>query len=135
LLDYATTQENRKGRVRLSGQHEQLIVVRQGGQIELQDTLDLGFPVGLVTNIGEFVDELSIDLRPGDGVVLYSDGITEAENEIGEFYGLERLCQVVSQQWTQPAETVKETVVTDVRQFIGQQTVYDDLTLLVIKQK
>ncbi|MBN1991980.1 MAG: SpoIIE family protein phosphatase [Anaerolineae bacterium] len=135
LLDYATSQENQMGRMRLSGQHEQLIVVRQGGQIELQNTLDLGFPVGLVTNIGQFVDELSIDLQSGDGVVLYSDGITEAENKAGDFYGLERLCTVVGQHWAQPAEVIKEAVVTDVRQFIGQQKLYDDLTLLVIKQK
>lgn len=59
----------------------------------------------------------------------------EAENEVGGFYRLERLCRVVGQQWTQPTVTSKEAVVADVRQFIGAQQVYDDLTLLVMKQK
>ena len=74
-------------------------------------------------------------MQPGDGVVLYSDGITEATNGVGEFYGLERLCEVVGQYWTQPAEEIKEHVVSDVREFIGQQPLNDDLTLVVVKQQ
>jgi serine phosphatase RsbU (regulator of sigma subunit) len=134
LLDYAVASGNRAGRVRVSGQHEQLIVVRQDGQVALQDTFDLGFPLGLEANVARFVDEVAIDLQPGDGVVLYSDGITEATNEREEFYGLQRLCKVVSRHWSQPAETIKERVVTDVQNFIGQQPLYDDLTLVVVKQ-
>ncbi len=117
-----------------SGQHEQMLVVRQGGQVEMVDTLDLGFPLGLEPEITRFVDETSIELQPGDGIVLYSDGITEAENAGGEFYGMERLCDVVSVHWTGAAKAVKDAVVADVRGFIGEQMVYDDLTLLVIKQ-
>ncbi len=128
LLDYET------GKMHVSGQHELLIVVRKGGKIELLDTVDLGFPLGLVTGIAEWISEVDIDLRPGDGIVLYSDGITEAENEKREFYGLERLCDVVSAQWSNPAEAIKEAVITDVHRFIGKQKVYDDLTLLVVKQ-
>jgi serine phosphatase RsbU (regulator of sigma subunit) len=48
---------------------------------------------------------------------------------------LERLCQVVSAHWDKPAEAIKDAVVADGREFIGQQKVYDDLTLLVVKQK
>jgi len=74
-------------------------------------------------------------LQPGDGVVLCSDGITEAENAEKEFYGMERLCGVVSAHWAESAEAIKDAVVSDVRAFIGQQAVYDDLTLVVVKQK
>jgi len=128
VLDYE------KGLVRLSGQHEQLIVVRKDGAVELQDTLDLGFPVGIIEDIADFVGEIRVTLAAGDGVVLYSDGITEAENVAGDFYGLPRLCQVVSQNWLGPAEAIKDAVITDVYTFIGQQKIYDDLTLLVLKQ-
>jgi phosphoserine phosphatase RsbU/P len=129
LLDYQT------GRLRLSGQHEQLIVMRRDGQLELVDTLDLGLPVGLVAGIAEFVNETAIELEPGDGIVLYSDGFTEAENAAGEFYGLQRLCDAVSQHWVGTAQEVKDAVVADARAFISGHTVYDDLALLVIKQK
>jgi sigma-B regulation protein RsbU (phosphoserine phosphatase) len=121
--------------LKASGQHEQVIIVRQNGKIELLDTLELGLPLGLEADIARFVKEAPIDLQPGEGIVLYSDGITEAQNAAGEFYGLPRLCNIISQQWTQPALAIKEVVIADVRAFIGKQMVYDDLALLVVKQK
>ena len=129
LLDYQL------GQMRVSGQHEQVIVGRKGGQVELKDTLNLGIPLGLVTGMAEFVHKTSISLQPGDGIVLYSDGITEAENEAEEFYGLERLCQVVGEHWEGTAEEVRDSVIADVKAFIGEQKVYDDITLVVVKQK
>ncbi len=121
--------------LRLSGQHESLIVVRKGGEIEIIDTIDLGFPVGLEEDISDFLGETEISLNPGDVVVLYTDGITEAEDPVGEMYGLERLCEIVSQNWEQSAQEIKTAVINDVKQHIDTQTVYDDITLLVIKQK
>jgi serine phosphatase RsbU (regulator of sigma subunit) len=80
------------------------------------------------------VHKTSIDLQSGDGIVLYSDGITEAENEAQELYGLERLCQVVQGHWDGSAEEVKDAIVTDVQGYIGKQKVHDDITLVVVKQ-
>jgi sigma-B regulation protein RsbU (phosphoserine phosphatase) len=48
---------------------------------------------------------------------------------------IERLCQVIKQNWQHTANEIKKAVIDDVRQFIGQQKVYDDITLLVIKPK
>ena len=119
----------------MSGQHEELIVVRQRGEIELVDTMPLGFPVGLDDDIAAFVNEATIELLPGDGVVLYTDGITEAENSANEQYGMERLCETIRHHWAASAEAIKTAVIDDVRQFIGAQTVFDDITLVVLKQK
>ena len=77
----------------------------------------------------------SVRLEPGDGIVLYTDGITEAENMANEQYGLARLCAVVSRHWSESAEAIKEAVVSDVAAYIGAQTVYDDITLVVLKQQ
>ena len=129
LLDYAA------GEVRLSGQHEEMLVVRQDGSIERVETVDLGFPIGLVDEIAGYIQYRTVVLQPGDGVVLYTDGITEAENVAGEQYGLARLCAVVCQHWGQAADTIKEAVVADVQQHIGGHQVYDDLTLVVVKQQ
>ena len=96
LLDYTA------GDVRLSGQHEHMLVVRGDGTVEVVDTIDLGFPVALTADIADFIQHTTVHLQPGDGVVLYTDGITEAENLVGEQYGLARLCTVVSQHWTAP---------------------------------
>jgi serine phosphatase RsbU (regulator of sigma subunit) len=129
LLDY------HHDKLRLSGQHEEMIVVRSGGKIERVDTIDLGFPIGLVADIADFVADAEIQLHPGDVVVLYTDGIPEAENSQGVQYGIERLCQILSHNWRQSAREIRQAVIEDVRRHIGTQKVYDDITLLVIKPK
>jgi predicted ATPase/serine phosphatase RsbU (regulator of sigma subunit)/tRNA A-37 threonylcarbamoyl transferase component Bud32 len=128
LLEY---QDNA---VHLSGQHEEMIVVRQG-QVECIDTDALGFPIGLDEDIGAFVAQEKVTLNAGDVVVLYTDGITEAENLDLEQYGLERLCEAVKQNWQCSAQDIRQAVISDVRQYIGEQKVFDDITLLVLKQK
>ena len=129
LLDY------QEGTFHLSGQHEEIIVVRSGGSVERIDTIDLGFPIGLEADITDFVAQTSVQLNPRDLVVLYTDGITEAENMAGMQYGLERLCEVVSQNWQLSAGEIRETVIDDLKRHIGQQKVYDDITLLVLKHQ
>ncbi|RKZ73276.1 MAG: serine/threonine protein phosphatase [Candidatus Parabeggiatoa sp. nov. 1] len=128
LVDYQQNQ------LYLSGQHEEMIVVRNG-EVELIDTVDLGFPLGLEEDIADFVAETKVSLNQGDVVALYTDGITEAENIDGQMYGLERLCEVVKQNWQRTAEEIQQAVIGDVRQFIGEQQVFDDIALLVLKQK
>jgi len=134
LLDYHPRLDG-GGHLWASGQHEELIVVRRGGEIECIDTLDLGFPVALDDDIADFIGRHQVELEPGDGVVLYTDGITEAENAANEQYGLERLCAIIHQHWAEPADAIKTAVIDDVRRFIGEQTVFDDITLLVLKQQ
>ncbi|MCT7994877.1 AAA family ATPase [Laspinema olomoucense] len=129
LLDYADRV------LRITGQHEEVLVVRGTGEIERIDTIDLGFPVGLEMDISDFITQAEVELNPGDGVVLYTDGIPEAENMAGEFYGMDRLCAVVSQYWQESAEAIRSGVIQDVREFIGEQKVFDDITLVVMKQR
>jgi predicted ATPase/serine phosphatase RsbU (regulator of sigma subunit) len=122
------------GILRLSGQHEYLIVVRKGN-LEVIDTLDLGFPIGVTEDIAELVAQTPVSLTPGDVVVLYTDGITEALNIDKVEYGLEQLCEVVKQNWQRSAGEIRQAVIDDVRRYIGEQKVFDDITLLVLKQK
>ena len=129
LLNYAN------GRISISGQHEETLVVRKGGKIERIDMIDLGFPIGLDEDISALIGHVLVDLEPGDGVVLYTDGIPEARNIHKKFYGIERLCEVVSQNWHLSAEQIKQAAIDDLREFIGTQKVFDDITLLVLKQQ
>jgi two-component system sensor histidine kinase ChiS len=129
LLDY------HQGQLCLSGQHEEIIVVRADGSLERIDTIDLGFPIGLEADIADFVAQTQVQLQSGDVVVLYTDGITEAENLAGMQYGIERLCEVVRLNRQYSADEIKQAVIDDVRSHIGTQKVYDDITLLILKQK
>lgn len=135
LLDYRPEDSDAAaGHLRISGQHESVIVVRVGGDVELVDTIDLGLPLGLVDDIGSFVAETSIPLHTGDTVVLYTDGITEAADRDHNLYGLERLCETVRRHADQPAAAIKDAVIADVKRHAGDQPLYDDLTLIVMKQ-
>ncbi|MFS8117089.1 MAG: SpoIIE family protein phosphatase [Microcoleus sp.] len=129
LLNYAD------GRISISGQHEETLVVRKDGKIERINMMDLGFPIGLDEEIADLISHVLVELEPGDGLVLYTDGITEARNINRQFYGLERLCEVVSINWHNSAEEIKQAAINNLRQFIGQQKVFDDITLLVLKQQ
>ena len=129
LLTYA------QGQVRISGQHEEAIIVRHGGAIERINTIDLGFPLGLEADIAAFVHHISVALQPGDGVALYTDGITEAADIQHRLYGLDRLCAVISQHWARSAQDIQAAVIADVRCHIGAQKVFDDITLVVVKQR
>jgi phosphoserine phosphatase RsbU/P len=112
-----------------------MLVVRRGGLIQRVDTADLGFPIGLEEDITDFVAYADIHLYPGDTVVLYTDGLTEAGNDQKVAYGLKRLMQVLKESWQDSAEDIKQAVVNDLREFIGTQVPLDDITLLVLKRK
>lgn len=124
-----------EGALSISGQHEETLVVRKGGEIERIDTMDLGLPIGLDDDIADFISHISVELQPGDGVVVYTDGIPEAKNMDKAQYGIDPLCNVISTNWDKSAQAIREAIVADVRQFIGEQKVFDDITLLVFKRQ
>jgi len=128
LLDY------QDGTLRFSGQHEEIIIVRAGGMVEEINTIDLGFPIGLELNVADFMAEDRVQLQPGDVVVLYTDGITEAPNMQGEEYGIARLIAEVKKNYHLSAEEIKQRIIADLQQHIGEQRIYDDITLLVLKK-
>lgn len=124
-----------QNRIGISGQHEEVIVARKGGTIERIDTMDLGLPLGMDDQISEFINQTTIELEAGDGIVLYTDGITEAFNPDREQYGLDKLCEVIRQNWSKNAEEIQRAIVGDVKEFMAGEKQFDDITLLVVKQK
>ncbi|MBO0352293.1 AAA family ATPase [Phormidium pseudopriestleyi FRX01] len=129
LLDY------QEGKLTLSGQHEEAIVMRADGTVECIDTVDLGFPIALIDEISDFVSTTEIRLNPGDVVVLYTDGITEAVDSNLVQYGLEPIIESIRHHLNGNAREICQGVIEDVRRHIGGQKIYDDITLIVLKQK
>lgn len=129
LLDYD------RGRLMISGQHEEILVIRQNGEIERLDTINLGFMLGLQEDITRWVNQHEIQLHPGEGIVLYTDGITEAMDYDGECFGVERLCEAVRVHWQASAHDIQNAVINTLRAHIGTNKPLDDITLVVIKQK
>jgi serine phosphatase RsbU (regulator of sigma subunit) len=119
----------------ITGQHESVIVCRRDGRIEIKDTRDLGMFVGFEPDISQFIGETKIILEEGEVLVLYTDGVTDAINGEKEEFGLERLCELVKKNHDLPSAIIVENVLETLNQYIGKAKVYDDISLMVIKQK
>ncbi|KGD96643.1 SpoIIE family protein phosphatase [Rhizobium sp. YS-1r] len=122
-------------RLTLSGQHEELIVVRKLGKVERIDTLDLGLPIGLEPDISPFVVTREVSFDRDDMIILHTDGVTEAENRAGELFGIERLCESAGRRYGQSAEDVKVGIIDDLMTHIGTQKIHDDITLVVMRHR
>ena len=77
--------------ISISRQHEETLVVRNGGQVERIDTMDLGFPIGLDGEIADFISYGSFELEAGEGIVLYTDGIPKAKYLDKVMYNVQRM--------------------------------------------
>ena len=76
----------------------------------------------------------SLDIEPGDTLLAFTDGITEAQSPAGEFFGRERLYGLVAQ----PASTAGELlniVQASVREFMGDGHQSDDIALLAVRRQ
>ena len=73
----------------------------------------------------------TIHLRRGDTLVLYTDGVTDAQNVGGEFFGQDRLLAAVQASRGQTAARVQENLVAQVAEFVGDAPQLDDIALVV----
>ncbi len=80
-----------------------------------------------------FADE-TIALAPGELLVIYSDGISEAVNVLDEQFGEERLLAVIKENWQASAEKLVEQVLAAVQQHAGSAPQADDMTLMIVKR-
>lgn len=119
----------------LSGQHEEVVIVRANGEIQRIDTMELGIPIGLEADISAFIKTREIAFEKGDLILLHTDGVTEAENDAGELFGMERLCREALRLKDQSAEKVVSEIVATLMLFIGSQKIYDDITLLAVRHR
>jgi sigma-B regulation protein RsbU (phosphoserine phosphatase) len=91
-----------------------------------------GIPIGVMA--GDHWERKAVGMDPGDLLVLYSDGVTEAENRAGDWFGKERLLATVEANAGQGAAQVHQAILEAVATFAagGRQT--DDLTLVVLER-
>ncbi|MEP6668102.1 MAG: SpoIIE family protein phosphatase [Chthoniobacter sp.] len=127
FIDYS------ENKITLTGQHEEMIVVRKDGSVERIDTVDLGFPIGLEADISQFVNSRALPFDSEDIVILYTDGVTEAESPQGKLFGVESLCESANRHRAGTAQEIKQNIIRDVLAHIDTQKIHDDITLVVIK--
>jgi sigma-B regulation protein RsbU (phosphoserine phosphatase) len=91
---------------------------------------DGGMVVGLFGGVNYEND--FVDMNSGDIIVAYSDGVTEPENEFGEF-GEDRLAQIVRENMSLPLPRIADAVITAVVDWIGGEEQPDDITVVLAR--
>ena len=111
------------------GHNPALLMRSKTGQVE---TLTSSCPpVGMFEQ--ELCDISCLEIESGDVLVFYTDGVTEAENQSGEEFGLQRLTAVAQSGFSLPAEKLMHTIFQAATDFCQDTGFSDDVTILVVK--
>ena len=78
--------------------------------------------------------EQTADINHGEYLVIYSDGLTEARNEAGNFFGEKILVDILSEESNISSENLGKKMLAEISGFIGKAKTYDDLTIAIIKR-
>ena len=117
-LTYVNAGHNHPYLVRADGRKERL---EKGGMI-----------LGIMSTLIPYEEE-TVELRSGDLLVTFTDGVSEAMNKDAEEYGEPRLEEVLKNTHTNSAQEVLEAIHLDVKEHCGDFPQSDDITLLVVK--
>jgi serine phosphatase RsbU (regulator of sigma subunit)/putative methionine-R-sulfoxide reductase with GAF domain len=110
--------------------HNPPILLRSDGDVEMLTTP--GMALGVIENARLHENETA--MHPGDVLVCYTDGITEAINDAEEEYGVARLTEVVARNRERSADALVEAVLADLMEHTGRRPAFDDVTLVLIKR-
>jgi phosphoserine phosphatase RsbU/P len=110
--------------------HNPPIIARADGTIELVESG--GLPLGLMP-FAEY-EAGSDKLNSGDVLVIYSDGVSEANNITEDEFGLERLKDVIRANITRSASGIRDKVESALSDFTGTAAPNDDITLVIVKK-
>ena len=91
-----------------------------------------GYPLGVQCD--HTYKTIQMGLQPGESLVLFSDGISEATDARGEMYSMERLVQRITQTSGTTASEIGDAIIEDVESFVGDAEQADDISLVVISR-
>jgi sigma-B regulation protein RsbU (phosphoserine phosphatase) len=92
-----------------------------------------GMALGVLPEIS--IESKAVHLRPGDTLIFYTDGVTEAINEDYDEFGLARLEIAASSVRSQDAAAILKAITHSVNDHAGDTPQYDDITLIVMKRE
>jgi len=131
LLYFIWQAENRT-LIYSSAGHEHILIYRNNAQV-IESIQSGGFMLGMLPDIETYLEEKQIKLESQDKILLYTDGVTEAQNDQEDRFGLSRLTEVFRKHNQKPAQELMQTIKDEVYSFMGSQPQYDDITLVVLE--
>jgi serine phosphatase RsbU (regulator of sigma subunit)/pSer/pThr/pTyr-binding forkhead associated (FHA) protein len=112
-----------------AGHNPPLVARNDGSVIELESG---GFPLGIMPK-AEF-ESGKIRLESGESVIIFSDGVSEAESVDGEEFGMERLTKVVRNNMQKSAAGIRDKIESALSTFTTTAPANDDITLVIVKR-
>ena len=103
------------------------------GKIEILQSDGIGLGMGKNGAFERILNEVERKLDSGDILVFYTDGLTEAMNEINHLYGLPRLISMVLENKDKSTEEIKNAILSDLNGFLNRHEPQDDVTLVLLK--
>ena len=98
-----------------------------------QNLAGQGVALGIIPEMQ--LQSRSIRVQPGDTVILYTDGVTEALNEDFDEFGLQRLQMSANAAARRPPSEIVDRITSNIREHTGQTPQFDDMTLIVLKRQ
>jgi len=109
--------------------HNPPFFMHKDGKIDLLESG--GLILGMMPNVPYEQD--TVQLKEGDWIVMFTDGVTEAQNVEGEDFEEERLMEILQNNESSSAEVMKDKILAGVKAFTGDVPQGDDITLLILK--
>lgn len=118
----------------VSAGHEQLVKYEAAtGKVALLPSG--GIALGMLPDISKILKEVEVNMAEGDVVIAYSDGIPEAWKNTKEMYGMANLKRALSEYGSLAnAHAIRNAILSDVKEYMGDYKQQDDITLLVLKR-
>lgn len=114
--------------------HERPLLKRAGsGSPEALESSGIAIGLADAEIFDSAIQDVSVQLAPGDSVVLYTDGITEALNERNEEWGMENFLQTIATESGSGVDSMIQSVRTRLACHVSAQQQYDDMTLLALE--
>ena len=102
-------------------------------QLMTPDGMVLGLQLDEGRTFGRLLEEVTIPLGPGDLFVLYTDGLTEAMNHTGDYFGDTRLADLIAQHADLPADELRERILREIDAFTDSALQQDDMTMVLLR--
>ena len=92
-----------------------------------------GVPLGLLEEA--FYDELKFQMDPGDTLILFSDGVSDALNQAGDFYDMDRFIDSIRRHSSEEVPELLKNLHSEMLQFIGEAEISDDVTIIALRRQ
>ena len=126
--------ESSANRMTYTGAGHENLLIHRSSDSEVEIVPAGGVVLGIKDDLEPFLHENEIELEPGDSVLLYTDGCTEAQDAKGRMFDLDNLARCFGRHAHLEVDGVVEAIIDELQEFMGDAEQADDITMTVLKR-